>query len=127
MSRFSRATVSTRPRSVGWALGLGLLLTWACRDEVPEEVAVDTGGTGAIDYGECEPGEELPCTCANGAAGNQLCLESGYERGPCLCDVPMPPPGTTTDGGSTGSSGGTTGTGGSGGSSGTGLDSSGGG
>ncbi|MCA9649012.1 MAG: hypothetical protein H6712_04125 [Myxococcales bacterium] len=117
--------MSPRASMVGFALGLGLLAAWSCRSDVPQEVMLDTGGSAAIDYGECEPGEELPCTCANGAAGSQLCLESGYERGPCLCGGPPPPAdtGPVTDTGSASTGTGSTGTDGTGtGSSGTGLD-----
>ena len=118
---------------MGWALGvaLALALAGACRDDTPQEVALDTGGTAALDFGECEPGAELPCTCVSGAAGTQVCLESGYERTGCICEAPPVPSADTgaTTSGTGGTSSGTgagTGTGGSS-SSGPGLDSSGGG
>ena len=123
-------------RSVLWGLALGLSLWLGCQGEDPEEVGLDTGGTMAIDYGECVAGEQLPCTCSDGSSGTQLCLESGLERGPCICeDSPappatsdVPPPMDSGEGSSSGDGGGTTDTGGSGSSStGPGLDSSGGG
>ena len=111
-------------RRVPGVLWLGLLLaiSMGCSSS-PSEVALDDGGTDAPDYGACEPDALLPCTCADGRSGEQLCLPSGYERGPCQCDEPMPPAesGDSTSTGGTSSGGGSSDSGGSssGGSSGT--------
>ncbi|MEM7151874.1 MAG: hypothetical protein AAF799_03485 [Myxococcota bacterium] len=120
-------------RTVVWGLALGLSLWFGCQSENVEEVGLDSGGTQAIDFGECVAGEPLPCTCANGGSGTQLCLDSGLERGPCICeDSPMPPattdappPMESSEGSSSGGDEGTTGTGSSeSSSSGSALDSS---
>ena len=50
----------------------------------------DTVGTGGPVF-ECNPGDDIPCTCNSGDMGTQLCLPSGFEAGPCMCDS-----GTTT-------------------------------
>jgi hypothetical protein len=45
----------------------------------------------------CVPGQQIACTCAGGAAGDQVCLSDGRSYGPCEgcapeSDSPAPPP-----------------------------------
>ncbi len=104
-------------------LGLLFVISVGCSSN-PSEVALDDGGTDAPDYGACEPDALLPCTCADGRSGEQLCLPSGFERGPCVCDEPMPAESggsTSTGGTSTGGSSSDSGGSSSGGSSSTGV------
>lgn len=52
---------------------------------------VDTTEANGEPFLECEAGDEIPCTCINGASGVQICLDTGAELGPCRCG-PQPDP-----------------------------------
>ena len=52
-------------------------------------VACGSGGSGQ----KCVTGQNIACTCSNGASGSQTCLSDG-TYGSCSCTQPMPDGGT---------------------------------
>jgi len=81
----------------GFVLG-GLLSASACEADDPERTSLDgTEGAPAGPFLSCEPDEILPCTCANGASGEQTCEADGGSVSACRCaDRPEPMPMSTT-------------------------------
>lgn len=49
-------------------------------------LACDTGET---PESSCVPGQEVACTCEDGAAGSQTCAEDGSAFNECICEEPL--------------------------------------
>ena len=74
---------------------LALLSAAACGGN-PVEAMPPEGMTDTTTPFSCTPGAELDCSCADGRAGKQLCLASGFEVSGCMCSAEPSSTGDTT-------------------------------